>query len=62
MGEYLFFECPSLQLIRMLPDAPPYMSVIVDKQFEGTIMVPSPSLEAYRTAPGWKNLKIEADY
>ena len=38
------------------------MSTIVDKHFEGTILVPSASLEAYRTAPGWKNLKIEADY
>lgn len=62
LGEYLFFQCPSLQLIRMLPDTPPHMSAIVDKQFKGTIMVPSPSIEAYRTAPGWKNLKIEADY
>ncbi|MBQ8051780.1 MAG: leucine-rich repeat protein [Bacteroidaceae bacterium] len=62
LGEYLFYECPSLQAIRLLPTTPPYMSTIVDKHFEGTILVPSASLEAYRTAPGWKNLKIEADY
>lgn len=58
LGEYLFYRCPKLQEIRLLATTPPYISTIVEPSFRGVIRVPTASLEAYKKAPGWKNLNL----
>jgi serine/threonine protein kinase len=60
LGEYLFYKCPSLQEIRVLATKPPFISTIVDGRFRGVVRVPSSSIEAYRSAPGWQDLHLEA--
>ncbi len=60
LGEYLFYNCPKLEEIRVLAATPPYISTIVDSTFHGVVRVPSASVPAYRSAPEWKKLRIEA--
>jgi len=59
LGEYLFHKCSSLKEIQMLAPVPPAISIIVDKSFHGTVLVPAAALEAYQKAPGWKNLRLQ---
>lgn len=58
LGEYLFYKCNQLEEIRVLATTPPYISTIVEPSFRGVIRVPTASLEAYKKAPGWKNLNL----
>lgn len=56
LGEYLFYCCPSLEIINVQSIKPPYISVIVDSTFNGTIIVPEQSYDAYKKAQGWKKI------
>lgn len=57
-----FYNCTSLNYIRMLPTTPPTLESYGNNQYNNfnnsnncPIYVPAASLTAYQTAPGWSN-------
>ena len=50
-----FAGCNSLSAIKALPDAPPFLYDNSFTNFNVPLYVPDESLDAYKTAQGWKN-------
>ena len=55
LEEFCFMNCPSLTLITVLPAIPPYMGsgVFTNVHTSFNIKVPSPYVDAYKTATNW---------
>lgn len=61
LGEYLFFHCDSLTDIYNLATTPQKIPPIHKNPSQITLHVPTESVEAYRNAPYWQEMKVVSD-